>query len=381
MSYPTHDEYLAIDGVPLSTPAWSTEDIASLIDGPDVRGNDIVVPTRAGAVARRRVLDARRLSLPIAVTGVVDSDNIPFDDVREGLQANLDELKRVLSPNTATLDGTRLLEWVRPNEVRSARVHISPAVSMRSLGTSAVRMVVNITIPGGVLRSPEDEAVATLDTGEGSTVVIEADVAGSGEVQDAVLVIESTSDEEVVVGWGDPSFNITSGTGAPTPGAASTGAFYFDLSESPPDLYGPRDADGSWPGPVVYVYEPEPPTADDKLLNTFWVVGTGGMVQGGIYGPYVPAPFDVSNLRITQRTVDPSGGVFVEYPGTIDDVFEIDAGAYSAKLGTASVSGSVISAGSPIWFQLLPGVNEVEVSGDVVGEPVLVTLRWRSVWL
>ena len=55
----TASEYVAIDGVPLATPAWFCDDFSDLLNGAGVRGGDLVVGSRPGQVARRRTLDAR----------------------------------------------------------------------------------------------------------------------------------------------------------------------------------------------------------------------------------------------------------------------------------------------------------------------------------
>lgn len=376
----TFTEYIAIDGVPLSSPAWVTEDISSLIDGPDVRGTDLVVPARAGQVARRRVLDARTVNLPIVVYGGVDSAGVEQTDAREGLQSNLDQLKLIFSPVTTTVDGTRLLEWVRPGEVRSARVHISPAVSMRSLGPTAVRMVASITIPGGVLRGDEDEAQGVLESSEEGQASASATftVEGTGEVQDAQFVLEIPES----VGWGEPSFAIISGEGVPDAETGETGDFYFDTVPTPVfDMYGPKDEDGTWPGPVTFTYQAEPPTEEDEIETTFVLVGTEGQVQGGIFGPFDEPHTGIEGMRVTMLTVDPEGSVYVEIPGSFQETITINAGLYSATAGDTTISGSVVNAGGPIWLQLLPGENTVQVTGAMTDYPLNFKVIWRPVWL
>jgi hypothetical protein len=113
MATATRTEYLKIDDLPLSTAAWETEDIASILDGPGTRGNDRAVPTRSGAVARRRVTEPREISIPLVVNGYYDSDGGAHASAREGLVANIDELKEYLSPRYNTLAGTRTLTGQR----------------------------------------------------------------------------------------------------------------------------------------------------------------------------------------------------------------------------------------------------------------------------
>jgi hypothetical protein len=375
MATATDTEYIEIDGIPLSTAAWTTEDIASLIDGPGVRGQDLVVPTRAGAVARRRILDARTFSLPIVVAGYYDSDGVPHADPRAGLQANIDELKSILSPDGLTLTGTRTLRWVRPNDyAREAEVHLNPAVAMRSVGPHAVRMVITGTIPGGALRGQQFYGSTSLVSTGAVQTTFSITVGGTGEVQDAILELPGRPT------WPGPFFTISAGSGPPTFGSGSTGDWYFDTDEDPPALYGPRESGGAWPGPHEYTYSASAPTTADAVGADYWVVGTGGLVTGGIYGERTIAAPDLTDLVVSNRTYDPTDGVFIQYLGTVDDAFVLDAGDYSATVGSTDVSGAIISGGSPIWLPLQPGINTIRLEADITAGTAIV-VRWRPVWL
>lgn len=178
-------EYLAIDNLPLSTAAWDTEDIADLLNGPSVRGNDLVNPSRIGQIARRRTLDARTVTIPIVVNGYYDSNGDLNSDPRLGLISNLDELKKYLTPNFTSLTGTRTLEWVTVDDVRVAQVHVNPAISVSSIGPHAARVAVSIIIVGGVLRDEVDTTFDILLTNSENTKTETLNIPGNVEVQDA----------------------------------------------------------------------------------------------------------------------------------------------------------------------------------------------------
>lgn len=207
MATATFSEYLTIDDVPLSTPAWVTEDIAELLSGPETRGRDLLNPARTGELARRRGLAARTVALPIVVNGYVDSDGVEHADPRAGLIANLDELKAILTPVSSTLTGTRTLQWVNEDSevTREAEVHVSPAIATAAIGPHAVRIVVQVTIPGGVLRDAE-QTVLNININHNQTTKTQTvTVPGNFEVQDAFIEFDNA-------GAGDPdcdSFKIT----------------------------------------------------------------------------------------------------------------------------------------------------------------------------
>lgn len=226
MATPTAAEYLEIDGLALSTAAWSTEDIAGLLDGPSVRGQDLLNPARSGEIARRRTLAARTAVIPLVVNGVYDSDGDEHADPRAGLLANLDELKAKLLPLFTSTAGTRTLRWVRPGSVRTAQVHVNPAVQTAALGPHAARLVVEITIPGGVLRDEtatnlQIEILATQTT-KTSTIT----VPGNVEIQDARIELTAASGTPAATSFKITNQSYNASTYLELPSAV-TGALHF----------------------------------------------------------------------------------------------------------------------------------------------------------
>jgi hypothetical protein len=369
MATATRSEYIAIDDLPLTTAAWETEDIASIMDGPGTRGNDLSIPTRAGSIARRRTLEPRQISIPLVVNGWYDSDGGAHATAREGLLANLDELKQHLSPKYTTVAGTRTLEWISDEGTyRTAEVHVSPALDVSMVGPNAARVVITATIPGGVLRGGgQTWAAATLAT---STITnsFPITVSGSGEVQDAEIYIDGPAT------WPGPYTPLT-GSGAPTPGSGSTGDYYLD--EDNGDLYGPRESGGDWPGPIEYSISGSAPT-DTRI---FGPTHHYDVVAEEVYGPRTTANPDADDITIANLTYDSAGGVYVQYPDPIEYSLVIEAGTYSATYDTTDVSGAIINAGNPIWLPLVPGTNDLQIDLGANSADLVVVVVHRAVWL
>jgi len=185
----TATEYITIDSVPLMTPAWFCDDFAELLNGPGVRGGDITAGSRPGQIARRRTLDARQASLSFVIYGDRDSEGNLNADVRAGLIENIDGLKALLTPNLATLQGTRTLTVVAGGYTREAQVHVSPDIQVAALGPGAARATVLVTIPEGVFR---DVATVTHTfTGAGSKTLT---LNGTGSLLDAVIKVSGDFD-------------------------------------------------------------------------------------------------------------------------------------------------------------------------------------------
>lgn len=198
----TSDELLSIDGVPLSTPAWDVLDYSDLLNGAPIRGADITVSGKRGNIARRRTLDASEASISLVIYGDRDPEGNAHADVRSGLLSNIDALKKALRPNATTLNGTRTLSLTIGGETRTADVHTSPDMSISPLGPTAVRAVITLVIPSGVLRGPS--SVANL-SGTGTQTVT---IAGTGEIYDAIVTVSGDADSLTIANL---SYNSSGG--------------------------------------------------------------------------------------------------------------------------------------------------------------------------
>jgi hypothetical protein len=231
MTTANRSEYLTIDNVPLSTEAWTTEDISELLSGPETRGRDLLNPARTGELARRRALAARTVAIPMVVNGYVDSDGTPHADPRAGLISNLDELKAILTPRSSTLAGTRTLQWVNEDSgiTREAQVHVSPAIASAALGPHAVRIVVQMTLPGGVLRDVAETMLSININHNQTTKTSTITVPGTFEVQDARIEYDGSS--------GDPSANSFKITNLTYDAGGGVYLHYDDTVSDPLTIY------------------------------------------------------------------------------------------------------------------------------------------------
>lgn len=189
----TRAEHVEIDGVPLATPAWEVLDASGLYDAPPVRGEDLVVPHLEGAVAARRVLDARRVTLGMVVYGDRDPEGAAYADPRAGLVANLDLLKRaVVRPVQSSVEGTRALRHHLPGgAVRSAPCHVLGPLQLGAMGPASALATLDVVVPGGVLRDEVATVAGPAEfTGAGELVVANP---GSADQFEVVLELSGTA--------------------------------------------------------------------------------------------------------------------------------------------------------------------------------------------
>lgn len=230
MSYTiTASEYLSIGIIPLSTTAWATESVGSIMSSAPARGADLVVPGRPGQVARPRVTDARTITIPLTVWGEYDWDGNPYADPRIGLITNLDHLKTRLVPPMGT--DFRTVTWHAPTGDRRARTLPDAGLDVEPLGLTSARAVITMTIPSGVFTDTLDTVATITDGGtlvvSGTAVVTDAviDVTGSGStleihntttgmklIYDAAHTGPTFDCGEYTVTGGDAANVVTTGT-------------------------------------------------------------------------------------------------------------------------------------------------------------------------
>lgn len=157
MATPNLTEYIEIDAVPLSTPAWEILDLSPLWDIGEVLGELDTVPYRRGVVPFRRPLGGKRLDFPFVIVGDLDPDGDPTSDPREGLLANRDAFVRdvVRPPMVGTVTGTRLLRYHLPGAagIRSGPVSLNGKMDPQPFGSGALRGNLRLVLTEGGLRS------------------------------------------------------------------------------------------------------------------------------------------------------------------------------------------------------------------------------------
>jgi len=154
MSYQvTATEYIDIDGVPLSTPAWETLNFDELNSGVETRGENLIIPRRPGAFIRPRIIDQKIVNIPIIIYGNKAPDGSTYGNAREGLQTNIDLLKAALFNPYQPNDFTRLLTYHRSTTDLEAVCQTKPNLDLERLSPTTARGIITIEIPNGVLRS------------------------------------------------------------------------------------------------------------------------------------------------------------------------------------------------------------------------------------
>lgn len=207
----TRTRHVRLGGTPLMTPAWHVTSLAALDAGPSSRGADVSVPYMMGNSPRRRWVGPWRFPLPITIFGEYDREGVAHSSVEEGLEANLDTLKTFLRPRQHTAgmsfgyyltDGTSRL-------AENCSVQWPLQISRRT--GSFIKAVIDVTVPGGVLRSPDPEVevlpVGTTvlnnpGTSDQFEVVLEATGPFTIENEDWPATLEYTGSPDVTINTG-----------------------------------------------------------------------------------------------------------------------------------------------------------------------------------
>lgn len=204
----TRREYVEIGGLALSSPAWECVDCAGLYDAPPVRGGEVAVPYHEGSIASRRLVAARRVVLGMIVFGNRDRDGNRYDDPRTGLRANLDALKReVARPVQNSTDGTRMLRHVFVDgEVRQAPCQVIPPLQVAPASQDEALCTIDVLIPGGVLRSPDEQFAQSASVPGGTTSVLSVPNGGTADQFSSVIELSGSATEVVLsnLSW-DPT--------------------------------------------------------------------------------------------------------------------------------------------------------------------------------
>lgn len=150
----TSPEWLEIDGVPLSTPAWETTDASELWSTAQVRGADLVIPGAAGVRPYPRRPTVTSATVELVVVGDTAPDGTARSEPRAGLAVNCALLEALVGPNGTDADGTRLaiLHYAPggPTADRRGRVHVLRIRFARKDPNMATAQL-ELSIPAGAL--------------------------------------------------------------------------------------------------------------------------------------------------------------------------------------------------------------------------------------
>lgn len=142
-------ENLTISGISLATPGWNCGDLSPLVDGPDLRGEDVLLPGVAGVIALPRRITVSKRSIEMIIFGAFDRFGTPQSNRRVGLQNNTQYLiDNLLLPPGG--DGTRpAVLTMADASTRSAYVHVISPLQLSASGQDTRRAVLTLSIPGG----------------------------------------------------------------------------------------------------------------------------------------------------------------------------------------------------------------------------------------
>lgn len=131
------DQYLAVAGVPLNTPAWEHTNIQAMLSGPATRGSNIVIPGAIGVRPRRKRVTETTRTVELFVTGDRDPNDTPYADPVRGLLENVDLLRAAVTdpPDTNNSVVVATLNW--RGDTRSAYVQVTDFEVSDAVGTSS----------------------------------------------------------------------------------------------------------------------------------------------------------------------------------------------------------------------------------------------------
>lgn len=189
-------ERLEIDGVPLSTPAWETEDLSPLWDVPAYRGGDLEVPFRRGVVPFRRISGAKRVDLPLAIFGDFDPDGTVPADARAQLWLNRRELVRtVLRPvQVASITGDRTIRYYAPDGTTLAGPgKVIGRLRPTQLGPIGMKASVSLSLSEGGLRAETETDVTSSEVADAGQLDFDVPNAGDDYQDELRLTLTGTA--------------------------------------------------------------------------------------------------------------------------------------------------------------------------------------------
>jgi hypothetical protein len=144
------DRYVALAGLPLSTPAWELLNIEVLLGGSAMRGENLVIPGASGTRPRRRRITERVVTLEMAITGAYTPEGELNADGAAGLLGNLEALAAVLDP-PATNDSLIAVTLFWRDQQRNGFAQISNYEIGAYVSPADVPMSIDLVLPAGRL--------------------------------------------------------------------------------------------------------------------------------------------------------------------------------------------------------------------------------------
>jgi hypothetical protein len=189
----TADRYLSIDGIPLDTAAWETDQLDALYDRYELVGTPTLhIQGKAGEDAQPVTPGVKRIPVPIVVYGDVDADGVPHANPADGLEVNVEQLRRLARPNLATADGTRTIRWHRPDrDTLTAPGLVAASFQTALQGQAAALLLFDLLLPGGVWR--QTTPVQEVSSSSSSTYDVTIGHPGDADQTAATIVLSGTA--------------------------------------------------------------------------------------------------------------------------------------------------------------------------------------------
>jgi len=143
---------LAIDGMPLNSPAWDVPNLTRLWMESDARGDNKALPgLMVGTRGNPRRVEVTEFDLAFAITGAVDETGVPHTTGWIGLQQNLDALWAGVFAPVTTGRGMRAATLTLPSgTVRTASVQVEPLTFPNDIDDpDFVEAVIHLTVLSG----------------------------------------------------------------------------------------------------------------------------------------------------------------------------------------------------------------------------------------
>lgn len=144
---------LTLGGVNLNTQGWTVKELWRLWGGQrDYRGTDRLIPFVDGVLSYPRWLNGLRLSLPMIITGFVNSSGATYANSMQGLQTNLATINAVAqAPDPLTTNGTRTISLLTPLGTTLTGTVIPLGLVPGAVTTYIMKATLELLIPAGKL--------------------------------------------------------------------------------------------------------------------------------------------------------------------------------------------------------------------------------------
>lgn len=143
----TTEEFWDIDGTALNTLAFNIESLNGRSGVPVLRGDNVRIPYRSGAIWREKEPDSRVITLGMWVQGADENGVIPSGAARRRkFNDNLDDLKRLYYVTWRQLSLTK--RWAMSDGLRTATALAEPVGAMEPsmLGRHGARLVLDFLL-------------------------------------------------------------------------------------------------------------------------------------------------------------------------------------------------------------------------------------------